>query len=1590
MLTFNPKSPAAIDLDNRSLLRISNMLLGKARTEEKMKQSSPKDTLRWIGELEEAASAVFKNRKAAFPADVSFKRDAEEMEQLRWEMVQEFQSLKNLSVADQISLQFGYRIRGLNQHRAMFENEISPAITRGDKTLVNLRVSFGALPNVVANAEKTGTAKLSINLSEKDVEFQQVLLNKPDTEIQLVVQDELSERPEVRRNWIGNIIDRCKNAVAEKEKTTILAEATPFLTSFSGKQVPLVKKVKVTNFEKTKNGIVLSLEFPEIISKIEAGIESKRREAGKTKPTSEIGKALDNIETSPGKGSITQSILRLHTAQKYGCSAEDFLKTLPEIMDSLKSNLEAATKTWTNKTSITEEDTQTFLREYSLLSLTLRKKQTPKAKLEPVYTTLKDIKELNPHTASEPSFQYIDSSLPENNNQGYRSLAASAGTEWTNQLAEKYLEDTYASRQGETYAENLKNLFQIEDVLRKQNLIEANFFQLPNTHVLDGSVSQLSFKTPYWTEDMEAEFQLKKEIEEQEVFSASGETATQEISHKEKEGDVVKDVKHTSEVQRIQKEDFLDKTLTLELPNQPAIVHRLLRYPSSNETGKGNVIKSDSQYNLPVLDTPTCPQRENKEGLTLKDCLTPEFFAILQKEREENQTLDIEIKGIEQLLFDWQAPAWKMYPKYRLQEYSKNPVERTVWQWLENLVDDKSKAKCQNLTELRYLFNNITRQAGRIPFETDKLPEHFRMPVHSNPIPLKLLCGTGYEDLAELSSKKNPLLLWDFAHRWQNAESLSNPTDKLEATKQRLAGLKASLATLREAVKGENLPGGEKKKIEDKIRETRTEITELEEEKSVSEIEELEAVLQNENKNDNPLEMHAIYKELQNTPNWKKEYLQRTGLEQAFRTEAPAELRRILDVLYIIPNAKENLYNTRINCPETITIKGEETPIEAVVAYLKSQEISIALTPEEKERIEKAPETALKAWQTDCTRSVSLFEGIENVLPNTIIPKIQIEIKKETLSEFSDIVEELHETLPQSKNDIGDIVRTLLTYNPSQLEISLPLAKGEAQRKDVPTLLARKSVSGIWTSTSGNPQKEEIIALLNKAEQALKTPVIENPNAEEKAFQEMIAEAKHKAYQDRILQNTPILQAALNSIPPNLKKDNRIQELSKPLERRLVQLEELKEAHTRANHTLKNWMGYLHNTNVQITEEKNATSEWGWQEDTILNAPQEIELLCESITGNLNALKKEGTPSKTQAYLKQKVEIKDPKEDPKYLLLGLFSEKEKLTAVDKLIRSGKSAAAEYLRTTLQQNIEKIKETAAKEIPQSVNSIKTELNLIIKTSYSPETQALITKESPISHYIRSKEKTRLLESKIKAVAPEIAGANYKENVMVQISPCGTKVKSNKLWVNAWLETKGAASRIQSHVNLLNWLKETKKPAATALAFLSFCKHKNLGNVADAVELGQLDKKETEAVKTTLTKFETALQSIGIKENASLLTKLHGALAICKYTERDEQTKGRTQFSPWKPDFEKEVRSIRTIGTVQPKTMTLQLGTNPGETTKQFKSPFREIMEFNEETDGLAPLQTNKEKMSAVLRATSILHQPAFKKTKRNPSREIMAM
>jgi hypothetical protein len=1493
MLTFTSKSPSPVDFDPASLLQAANLLLGTTKARLLFQDQSAKGILTIISHLETAAKAFKANPQAPLPQDALIPPSVPDLAALRSQYVADILNLKFLQESPSTTNQLSFRLRGPNQLRAFLHNEIILP-TEPSTNEVQVRVSLKDLQKIITDAEETGRTTIRLSLTPKRVrELQQAIQGMAT--FNLTFQDELPERPEVRRAQIGNISKRCEH-LALLKTTTPQQEANPFIENFSGTNATLYRNCQPTTIniidqKDEMQTIELRLDFPRIIPLILRQQQNRERE---------IEQGVDEIHSTaklnPGKGLLTDRELSQHTARTYGCNGRDFVAASKTITESLVQNLHQAIRTWhqhTPETPITPDMEYDFCREYALLSMSLRQRPVPLHKLEPASkpTPLRDLSDINPTAPDHIENPYIQPIIDQTNDfSPNRTVLISAGNEWIQNLVTNRIEKQYHSEAAITYADHLENIFGISNASAKIALIESNIYQhpvqaanlgldaayLPNTiPPLDGPTRILEFNTVYMTERMNEEF-------EQEKQRADDERSQQKLDEEQ------------TEEQQINKVDQLHKLdpTALKLINRPIILHRLRSYSWRTQglkLHKPDPENPDIDKELPPLSPLTVPHKEDGTPLEIQDLLTPEAYQDTIAKTRDNSKLSAALNSLSESLKQWQLDFRKIDKENRstwqrqLLSNSKNPLERHLHRWLSDVAHNVPKSRCASYEELTQLFTPTLRNCAPIPQNLDKTQEYFRTPTWSSPLPLLLLCGTGHEQLKTLH-KDAPSLV-DMAARWTNANAVSEPL--LQHSEELL--------------------------------------------------QELEQILQNQTFEDflTAATQHAIKVELSQPPDYTRDYVESNSLPVYPSLIDPA-LKPLTEIY--LPLRKS---------PRTMLLKGEETPIDAVLQHLENQGIKIELTQAELDAIKDAPRAALDEWKTQSLKAQSLFKNLDH--PTNKQASIDIIINSSTTEEPDPLdiaIEDLHEKLPESENSLAKIAEELLTHNPTSFRVNL---------LDT-SFTATKDNNGHWKANITDAAALEAVAKIQYASDTLEIykayqtakDTLETLDPNSDSFQRLSHSARNtiktweqevpertkntlilasiNAHRARLLFHISEIPKAIESLPEGILDQDKVQAQTQPLLLRCTQIHDAKRALALCQIIISDWED-------NELDERAVFS----LDNEVINPKGLVDYVIQKITGHANQT---GTAAL-----------------PKYFTGTLFTAADKETAAFQLATSGKPAAALFIKETLAQNIAKLTAETALELPGLLAKLQTAVQKTL-TTVSPEVENAFLTHPGIKTILEDRHRYPLLEQKIKHTAHELSltkgttreghsvtheqigrdilpGKGVHQPIQFSLDDKGKSLRTNKLWTASWLQTETAQRRMQDRINLATWVRESGLPPAHAIAYLTFCRHGALPNIPEAIQSGNLRSRDEAAIISVAQRFSESLEAMGIPQDASLRTALHGAYALNEYTKGP-----RPNLNLWNPDWEKDILNIQPHQQPLQNQRLVSFVDQPIQNSVRIPSPFKE--------------------------------------------------
>lgn len=1497
MLTYSNHN---LEINRRWLLSASNTLLGKKKTDEILAgRKSNIGTLLILSLLEKAAEEIKRRSGGDVP------------EERRWRalsVADEVQHLRYLSGSNFLSTHLPFRIRGKNQKTALLENQIFLGDKERGEDLVRIQIGLRDLGRCVSQVESSGEFSFEVTVSNGLADalsqtFNRAKLgNDHPTTVSLCFRDELPERPESKRLWLGNVINRCL-ALAKDNKTTPWQELQKLASEEVGRNLTLKGGGRISSLDILERGenwtkLRLSVTFPDIIELL-----SKANKA--------------NGEPA-AKGSLTDGQLRLHCAQRYGCNGRNFVEVSKTLADCLESNLREAAIEWFEKetsslrqvreriksleekisglTSVIKglnsgrfDDTkrkeeleaqrlelrkqltndqkalekelrsfeqsgliEKFLEQYSGLCLLFPKRFKPLSKLELAQSRIKSTKELVPFAiegeamslADCPEGIYLEEAAGDDKSTYGKPCSIASGSPWLSYLINEELKSTYNTERILNYSQRVEKLFGFTGVREGFRRIEENFLGVRS---LDGGAEKVIFETFQLSEELEEEFLEAKEERNQEIFEGKSEEP--------------RDRETGALLRELEKDTWImeQKPIILELPSRGPALHRLLKYQTPSKSlgpRKTKAQTMDPTLSLPKNNNKPLLSELGKE-ISLYEILSEQAKSEIQEiEAQGNPQQTRTLKAFTNLLKQWQNSK-------SIKAFSRNPLERLLFHWFNGLAQGKEEEKIKSFSEIETLvYSSYLNVLGREPWELDKTPEELTNPVISSTLPLELLCGVR-ERIGPITN--DPELLLDLTRRWANADLVNNlPYEK---------GKEHWLNKLQEAIEK------------------------------------------------NELEFHCLLAELQYQPDFDSDYLSSIGMP--FGEESlPQELLKYGDILY---PAQHN--------PLILNISGEPFPLQDSINYIienqrreqeflkdriKSFEQDLSRleseqveNPSEKESLKKSYQEAINIFLEEVARKQELIkevealskislpdgellidkklsqwgEGLEESLRTLMlaegpiaqeVPTLEVVSRTSGSQGFEGILEVLEETLPGSTNNTKAITQTLLAFNSKRIEVISQTGRG----------FLRKGSSQTWFPETKAEWLKDIADEVNHVEALLSGKQI--PTEQE---QKDLQAGKKAAYHSRLLENYKFINLAIENLPPCFKH-------SKEAKDTLKQALGTTELLDQLSHQRK-----VVEEVAQAIMELEDQEEDPWRQDTKLT---DINILMGKVTKTLNLR------TSSQETL---------------ALLG----SEDIQEVKTLLDGGDyRQAANVLKTRAGSNYISLRTCLAEELQNALKETRFLLQKNIEESKSPRTREVFYGFGGVKRLLLDKERRLIYEPALRKLAAKaqiknkvtilqgrkkppleittggsdlFATNGAKTPLHIEMDPATKKIKTNKLWVKAWVETPTGREHLEQRINTTQWISKCSwkgTAPTTALAFIAFCKHRKLYNITHLISKSPDHALENKFVQGALERFEKALCKIGIDSSASLNTKLYAAYAIHQYTQ--------SNYCPeklWDPEIEKEL-------------------------------------------------------------------------------------
>jgi hypothetical protein len=671
----------------------------------------------------------------------------------------------------------------------------------------------------------------------------------------------------------------------------------------------------------------------------------------------------------------------------------------------------------------------------------------------------------------------------------------------------------------------------------------------------------------------------------------------------------------------------------------------------------------------------------------------------------------------------------------------------------------------------------------------------------------------------------------------------------------------------------------------------------------------------------NELTNHALQLEIETKPNFLRAYLEEKGILTQL---LPTEYKPLEDCLLPISN-----------CPNTIDLQGEETPIEEIISHLKLQQVELTPPPPS---IEEAPEKALASF-------LDRLSLVQKNLLQLDAPSGKPTTVRLTLAEGENAIE-LQEILGSQynqnlKNSLA-LGEALLTHNPSELTI----------QTETDSFTFKKGSNNSWVpkNPSDNPQEALIQNSLSEALQLLEDP--QNPE---------VTQLREDCQTKRLLLKLPHLLEAIQTVPPTLAKlhKNTLEPLTL-LAKQIIKAEEVAQKGLSA---IQEWTQPTPNGEDGNWKDKTQTAE-------ILDAIQ-TQKDPETALGVLERF------AETTGWTAQKTTPPNPLDKTQTLSQKLFT-KEKLEYYSqKLLETGRIPTGLEIEKNLKKEIEKIQATYGKELLGGWKTLLQTLEETLDLGKNEKTKTFFRSSYP-----------SLLIAKDRALkahyAPQILSTLTKNpnlfpstRTPLRALAKNQELQTNRLWAKAWLTKEKTQTRLLERENLARWLK-TAKPHGdnspnsmdqirTNVAFLELCQHQTRFHIAPAIKSGSLTPTEKENLQKALQLFSRELENLGIAPSAPLNAKIHGAFALHTLSKKSKDP--RTKLT-WITELlgEGSPATQKTQDTKRPLSVSLL---NDASSGVALQNPFQERGERYQESP--------QDLLTGAQKAVGILFKPvAYKK------------
>lgn len=1246
--------------------------------------------------------------------------------------IEEFNEVQRMGTFEGYRQHLGHRIRSPKQFETNSRNKIELVENAGGEgTKLQVILSTKSLGDFVKTAEETGKSQATFKIEEGAREG---LRNR---KLELVWRDELTSRPEVIRLQIGNQFDTAL-ALSKENRTSVKTELLRISEQTTGKSVPLTNSIEIDDVvEDVPGSIRVSFRFPEIQKKITQN--------------EELSQGNENKLVHPGLGTITDKAIRNHAAENYGCNGRDLVDTSNEIAISLEKEVARMAAAWHKVETPSQEQIQEFLEDYTITALTGKERLQPKTRIESLS------RKAEIPTQEEEGSLYArytknasEAIQTKSNNIGQGSPSELGGKNLLDRIARKEIEEILEPNgknpENDYYARVAKELGTDPETFRGQHRFMLETWFGVGVGEIERGTPNLTLKTPFLTESDEEDLEEEREKWSQMRFQKGGTRAETEDGK-------------THEIVELEVGEWIagKGTVDLSMPNEPALLHRLTRnaprrdgLPTPNEMGQTSADYMPRIFRKNL----TLPKK-------LEDLLTPEGKKDLEEKRingsdNAHQKLD----QLQKMLSDWSS-------RYKpLRADSPNPTERRLTSWLLEVAQENQNpiegetAKANRIEEINSIFTYATPQIGFYPRGAETPSWTQNVPARSSALPLKLLCGTGYEELADSHNDLDTVKT--MAIRWANANAV-NCFEDIQPEKK---GIWQDLIGISEKP---------------------------------------EALVE-----------HSILAEILQTPDWSKNYWDGIGLPKG-KASLPTHLKALSDLVGDSTSSPQTMQWAGEETPIADVIDWLQNNLQIQVGLDESEK------EKAKEAVTKDGEAFLAKIEKAQNAFLTSHQKIEGELNKTVGMLIQTSANPEEdteIDELENVLSSIQDLLPAQEKETSELLTVLLAQKREiiSLEVNgkqVQAAKSPNGQWKIPGLDAQTTETVLKRIEAAeailkNPEDPTLTTEQKNAYQTAKNLANEEKIQANREIIFKAIETLPKSFQTQGLTGE-LVQATLRT----LQKLENINQLERNLELQTKNW----EVDLDKDNKVDVWnatQGAIFNAEIEVQQLLNRIFQNYNTEENITKNIEEFfsKEEIDEASKRLQTGDKAGVAQTLQAKILTKTkgekaefaqtiselrnelsrEVSDQKENVEKLLQGEGSNNH---IVSEILLTKHTKRLE--ETKIRQKVEKIRQV----ILSQINDKKKET----KNTIEPEKLKQI------------KEEISIIEGKANNL-PTIGSPHRIAplQIAVDIQDDKTTITTNKVWAKAWLQTPEGKKNLTARINLAKWLTTKKGEEMSRLTAL----------------------------------------------------------------------------------------------------------------------------------------------------------------------------